>query len=1696
MGATNRAMAGSPFCVHLFGKVLRRGDALCRMFRFPVLQATTEIERGRMAVIDEYVQPQLVFQDRVSVYYRAWCTEHSRKVVLKVLKSERPHESEMEMYKKEYATLRELDHPGIVKALDLQQTSLGLTLSFEDTGGVQLKRIYETTTPNRDALLSWFLDISRTLSHCHRCGVAHGNISPYYILVNRNTGHVQLTGFQNELRMVGGDDLQDVDHLLMALAYSAPELKAGGGKPDRQSDLYSLGVVMYEAFTGRLPFEVDTAGGMIHSQVAITPPFPSNICLDIPKWLDEIIMTLMNRNPVGRFASAEALSEALEEGMRTGESPGYQAARALVAHADVMLCGREDEKRALVKWVRGISEAGSIAFERPGVMVLSGVPGSGKTALAEWVCRYTRQHHPEVIIASGKFDQDVERPGSAFIGALQQVVRTLLGEPEEKLREWRKVVQRLMGDGASVLSAMVPDFSLISGVSPDERPMDLESSAKANVYHMTMVNFFRVFKQMGRPLILFIDDVQWADEDSRLFLNLLTEISGEKVGLLAALRTSDGKSTLVDELFDTAALKKDGTVDVMPVQGLDSLAVETFLTLSLREDRKRIAPLAELFYAKTGGNPYQLNAFLEKVLHDGELVRAHGPKGEGWHWNQRKLEALPMCNSAAQWVSERVDRLDMQMRRLVESASLLGYKVVPKLLAMVVQRSETKVRQGLEALCDEKIFVHVEDGDYRFAHDLVQKAAYERMNRGQREVAHFSAGMHMYEGLDRSPGPYLFDVVYQFNASGTVPMRESYRKELVILNLTAGKRAMEISSFGLALECFRCGLRFLGDEDWSKDYALCLDMTSLAAEASYALGEYAVMEAFVATVEAQAKDDWDCVDVWRMRVRGAIAANDLAGALVLGRETLGRFGFRLPVNVNRGHQVMAFLRIRSTLFRLGAGGIEQLPAMTDARHRSVMDLLFTVIMASYLAGSDLSPLIVFSALRYSLKHGRSKYTPFLLATYGFICTCVANDVEKGMAQGQSALTLMEKDAHWAGRGKTLVVTVCLIRHWKEPIHKLLPLYLSAYEQSLAEGDSEYAGSAVSAWFYSRFFASGDLHQLARDMVVYGQEMERLRLPFKGTVRNLQQTVANLTEPSAHPVLFSGPFFTDGERPRGGDMPNDHIAALNYHITKGLLAFLFGDDALALHHVERYTAMIDEGTSTFTIPVYSAFAAAVFARHAGRGNSSKQKRWLKKAKRIEKELARASSNAPYNFSHLHDLVRGELYLAQKNLPKAVHYFELAGEKAKDNNFIFHEAYAAERAGFCYLKTGKNRLARVCLTEAVNLWRFWGAESKAQKLETRYEQVLWSFPSMGQEGGGHHRAPAAGGLHSGEGLLDLEGLSKAFEVLSSERTYDRLVEKLVLTALEYGGAEAAAVCRMDGEQVTLEAQKGPGAEDVELCGSVSLSDATNLPSVMIHYVARTGTMLQYNHGEAPVVYDPYFDGFQGGSAICIPSSVQSQQCGILYLENRTLNHLFEGRRLRVLKTLSSQMAISMENTRLYENLKEQTEKLQMVNRVLKNEIADRRGKEVALMEKERELKESGEKLKEANISLKQMLSKSDENMGEIQENMMRNVDDLIIPYMERLKGTRLTLAQGNLVEMLEKNIDDILSPFARKLNAGFARLTPAEIQTAQLVRSGKTTKEIAELLNLSPRTIDAYRDSIRKKLDLKKSGVNLRVYLMQM
>jgi PAS domain S-box-containing protein len=210
---------------------------------------------------------------------------------------------------------------------------------------------------------------------------------------------------------------------------------------------------------------------------------------------------------------------------------------------------------------------------------------------------------------------------------------------------------------------------------------------------------------------------------------------------------------------------------------------------------------------------------------------------------------------------------------------------------------------------------------------------------------------------------------------------------------------------------------------------------------------------------------------------------------------------------------------------------------------------------------------------------------------------------------------------------------------------------------------------------------------------------------------------------------------------------------------------------------------------------------------------------------------------------------------------------------------------------------------------------------------------------------------------------------------------------------------------------------------------------------------------------------------------------------------------GNPYRVLGTdtnITKIMLLEVELSKAYDNLEKQvqerTAELLSTNEKLRKEIKERKLAESALREREVELENKSINLEEVNTALKVLLKKRDEDKKEIEEKMLLNIEELVIPFFEKLKNSNLNNRQKAYLDIINSNLNEITSPLARGLSSNYLKLTSTEIQIANFIKQDKTTKEIAELLNLATRTIESYRDNIRKKLGIKHKKVNLKSYLL--
>jgi len=202
------------------------------------------------------------------------------------------------------------------------------------------------------------------------------------------------------------------------------------------------------------------------------------------------------------------------------------------------------------------------------------------------------------------------------------------------------------------------------------------------------------------------------------------------------------------------------------------------------------------------------------------------------------------------------------------------------------------------------------------------------------------------------------------------------------------------------------------------------------------------------------------------------------------------------------------------------------------------------------------------------------------------------------------------------------------------------------------------------------------------------------------------------------------------------------------------------------------------------------------------------------------------------------------------------------------------------------------------------------------------------------------------------------------------------------------------------------------------------------------------------------------------------------------------------LGVLTDITDRKQVEKALQKAHDRLEQRTTELVKLNETLKQEIEERNLAEQELRKREAQLEINTNELEEVNIALRVLLKRREEDKVDVEEKTLSNVKELVLPYIERLRRSGLDAKQTTYVGILESNLNDIVSPLSRRLSSKYLGLTPTEIQIANLVKEGKTTKEIAEILHSSARTVEFHRNNIRKKIGIKNSKANLRSHLLSM
>lgn len=1467
--------------------------------------------------------------------------KNNQTCILKLLKQAYPPPETIAQFKQEYEIIKNLNSQGlkgVIRVYDLASHDQ-LTLVLEDFGGqslVQLKLAGHMEIANFLALAARITEI---VGQIHQKYVIHKDINPSNILLNPATGEIKAIDFGiSTVLSRETTNFCSPNVLEGTLAYISPEQTGRMNRAiDYRTDFYSLGATFYELLTGQLPFPINDPLELIHSHIAKQPISPHQIKPEIPQTVSAIVLKLMEKNAEDRYQSASGIKADLEECQRQWEEKGkidnFSLGRNDLSdrfQIPQKLYGREAEINRLLgafnRVIHGTHE----------MMLVFGYSGIGKSVLVREVYKPITETHGYFI--TGKFDQFQRNiPYASIIQAFRSLMRQLLTESEVKLAQWKQKLMDALGANAGVIIEVIPEAEAILGVQPPV--VELPPTEAKNRFNLVFQDFITVFTQPEHPLVIFLDDLQWADRASLKLLKLLiTAPDTRYFFFIGAYR--DNETSKTHPLIQTIEeIEKAGaTVSNISLQPLELQKVAQLIGETLNLATEKVKPLAELVQEKTRGNPFFITEFLKSLY--GESLLSFNRDRCKWEWDLEQIQGRQITDNVVELMALKVQKLPSETLAALKLAACTGNQFELPTLAIVCEKSLRETAIVLRTAIEEGFIVPIGDAyklmeieveglsdrlvaEYKFAHDRIQQAVYSLMSEDEQEAMHLRLGQLLLANIsDEERERKIFDIVNQFNQGYTLIGERSQLDELALLNLQAGKKAKASAAYQPALKYLQVGIEVLESDSWRNQYNLTLELYVEASEAAYLCGNFEEMNQLLKVVKQETKSLLDKARAYEVEIEAYYAQNQPQKSLNIALNLLELLGVWFPENPSKSDVMQAVQETQSVLANYSASNLLEMPVMTDKGKLVAMRILASTLMNSYILNPNLSSLSILEQVNISLNYGNSIDSSFGYACYAMTLFSTMEDIEQGYKYGKLALDLL---SHFDARkiaSKVLLQAYGHVMFWKAHIKLTLSHLIAGYQVGVETGD--YLFGAMNGYCYCLHaeVIGTELNWLEQEFAKYASAITRIE---QGLILNWHrmhwQRILNLLGKSEDPILLKGEAYNEEKIL---SIQNDNASIFHLYFNEFLLSYLFQEEQKAFEYtikLEEY-ASIAAGGLLGTFKTYDSLARlAVYPRFS----EDDRQQILETVATNQTKMENWAHHAPMNYQHKYYLVEAERARVLDKNGDAREYYDRAIALAKENEYLNEEALANELAGRYYLSRNQNSLAQLYLKEAHYAYQRWGAVAKVRDLETRYSEFFLSTKSSTLTISNTSSRDTSSGSTE---LLDIATVIKSTNALSSEIVLEKLLANLMNILIENAGAGRGILILPSNEDLLIEAIKETDSENVLVLQSIPIEAFPKLSSKIVRYVARTGETVVLNNAmnEGDFTNDPYIQQYQCQSILCTPLINQSNISGIIYLENNLATNTFTKDRLELLRILSSQAAISIENARLYAQLEDYSESLE--------------------------------------------------------------------------------------------------------------------------------------------------------------------------
>jgi len=1461
-------------------------------------------------------------KDAEFVLYRGQRETKPSRILVVAPLSKQPAQGTLRRLEHEYALRTRLDPAWAVLPLALIRDNGRTMLVLEDPGE-PLDRLLE-----RQLDLTRFLRIaiglSTALGRLHEHGIIHKDLKPANVMVDPMSNQVWLTGFG-----IASDLPRErqapapPETIAGTLAYMAPEQTGRMNRSiDSRSDLYSLGVTLYEMLAGAPPFTASDPIEWIHCHIARQPRPPVERRKEVPESLSAIVLKLLAKSPEERYQTASGLEADFRRCLADWESLG-RIDPFLLGARDALdrllipekLYGRDRESKALLEAFDRV-----VAHGTPEFVLVSGYSGIGKSSVVNELHKAIVL--PRGIFISGKFDQyKRDIPYATLAQAFETLVRQILSKNELEVGRWRDAIRDAVGLNGQLVVNVIPELELMIG---KQAPVsELSPQEAQNRFQAVFRAFLGVFARKEHPLALFLDDLQWLDAATlKLLEHLVTHPDARYLLLIGAYRDNEVTPShplalTLEGIRKSEAILRDIVLGPLSLGDVGGLIAD-----SLHQERTSTKPLARLVHQKTAGNPFFAIQFLTALAE--ERLLEFDPREAAWRWDIDCIYAKGFTDNVADLMVGKLERLPVATQKALKQLACLGNSAQITTLITVHGGSEEEMHSDFSEAVHRGFVLRL-GGSYKFLHDRVQEAAYALIPNEQYAEVHLRIGRLLIAKMNSDEiTEKIFDIVNQLNLGATLISDQDEKDRVAELNLCAGRKAKTSTAYASACIYLSAGIDLVGGSVWERRYELAFGLLLERGECEYLNGNFEKTDELISELLYRAASKVDKAAAYRLKILLHLMRAEYRQAVDSGLECLRLFGIEMPAHPTRKEVQVEYEKVWQNLGKRSIESLIDLPLMTDPEKQAAMRVPSEIRAPALNTDSNLFYLLLCHIANASLKYGTTHASAHGYAELGCILGPVFHRYMDGYRFAKLACSLVEKYGFHAYKGRAYF-NMEMVVLWIQPIRTAIDFIRLAFRASIEAHDLSYA------CFSCNHLVTDLLMQGVHLDEVWYESQKGLEFVRKVKFRDVaeiivsqQRFIQSMRGQTAEFSSFSDAQFD--EETFEAQLTEDRMTTMVclHWILKLQARFMSGDYDAAIRAAQKAKALLWSSETFLQSVNYYYYSALTIAALHETAEPERQAEGLEVLKQSLEQLREWAESCPETFLDKYNLVSAEVARIEGRDLDAMRLYEEAIRAARENGFVQNEGIGNELAARFYLKRGLEKVAHSCLRDARHCYLGWGALGKVDQLDQLYpgleeQTLLGPTTTMG--------APIE--------QLYLRTVVKALQAVSREIDLGKLIETVMMIAVEYAGAERGLLFLPHEHEHRIAAEATTRDDSVQVLLGQAFVTLPKSPESILRYVTRRreSVILDDASAENPFSDDEYVRVRCLRSVLCLPLLKQGEVTGVLYLENNLAPRVFTPDRLEMLELLASQAAISLENARLYADLRHENSDRGMAEEALR-------------------------------------------------------------------------------------------------------------------------------------------------------------------